>query len=188
MNRNQLKVEMRKIFQEIKDDTDLEEMTGTSGVAGYNTPNAFSADPTSAKKKNKRLASVSGGEIVDEAKKPKRLKEADVLNLKQETPKSVTDKDCAKCDKQIADVSGMELAENRWLDLKKEDSTPKAKVGRGVRNIKTQLAEIEKFVDWYGKIKNESGLKKEDYWKRTQKHLHSIKERLMNLSDKIRTL
>ena len=54
MNRNQLKVEMRKIFQEIKDDSELEEMTGTGAVAGYNTPAAFSADPTAAKKKNPR--------------------------------------------------------------------------------------------------------------------------------------
>ena len=187
MNRNQLKTEIRKIFQEIKD-AELDEETGTGAVAGYNTPNAFSGDAASAKKKNKRLASVSGVEIVDEAKKSKKLREAEVLNLKQEKPKPTAGKECDKCDKQIADVSGMELAENRWLDLKKEESTPKAKVGKGVRNIKTQLAEIEKFVNWYGKIKNESGLKKEDYWKRTQKHLHSIKERLMNLSDKIRTL
>jgi len=188
MNRNQLKVEMRKIFQEIKDDSELEEMTGTGAVAGYNTPAAFSADPTAAKKKNKRLAAVSGGEIVDEAKKSKKLKESDILNLKQEKPKPTAGKECEKCDQQIADISGMELTENRWLALKNEDGSPKQKVGKGVRNIKTQLAEIEKFVNWYGKIKNEGGLKKEDYWKRTQKHLNSIKERLMNLSDKIRTL
>ena len=187
MNRNELKTEIRKIFQEIKNDG-LEEETGTGAVAGYNTPNAFSADANSAKKKNKRLAAVSGSEIVDEAKKRKKLKEADILNLKPEKEKPTAGKECAKCDQQIADVSGMELTENRWLDLKKEESTPKQKVGKGIRTIKSQLAEIEKFVDWYGKIKNESGLKKEDYWKRTHKHLHSIKERLMNLSDKIRTL
>lgn len=191
MKRSNLKEEIRKIFIEIsKEDEDLDEMTGTGGVAGYNTPNAFSGNEEDAKKKNKRLATVSGGEIVGEAKKAKKkkLKEADILNLKPEKEKPTAGKECADCDKKIADVSGMELTENRWLDLKNEDGTPKAKVGKGIRNIRTQLSEIEKFVDWYGKLKTESGLKKEDYWKRTHRHLNSIKERLMNLSDKIRTL
>ena len=187
MNRNELRTEIRKIFQEIKDD-ELEEETGTGAVAGYNTPAAFSADPEAAKKKNKRLAAVSGGEVVGEAKKAKKLKEADVLNLKPEPMKPTAGDGCKECDKTMADVSSMELAENRWLDLKNEDSTPAAKMGRGISNIKSQLSEIEKFVNWYGKIKNESGLKREDHWKRTHKHLNSIKERLMNLSEKIRTL
>ena len=47
MNRNELRTEIRKIFQEIKDD-ELEEETGTGAVAGYNTPAAFSADPEAA--------------------------------------------------------------------------------------------------------------------------------------------
>jgi hypothetical protein len=55
-------------------------------------------------------------------------------------------------------------------------------------SIKQQLGEVEKFVNWYAKIKNENGVKRDDYYKRTHKSLHKIKERLMNLSEKIRTL
>jgi len=55
-------------------------------------------------------------------------------------------------------------------------------------SIKQQLGEVEKFVNWYSKIKNENGVKRDDYYKRTHKSLHKIKERLMNLSEKIRTL
>ena len=98
-------------------------------------------------------------------------------------------------DEDIADISGMEvaadglhLAENRWLALKKEDGSAKSKIGKGISSIQNQLSEVEKFVNWYSKIKNENGVKRDDYYKRTNKSLHKIKERLMNLSEKIRTL
>jgi len=102
-----------------------------------------------------------------------------------------------KDDGTLADVSGMVLAkddeektlkENRWLALKKEDGSPKAKISRGITSIHNQLTEVEKFVNWYSKLKTENGLKKEDYYKRTNKSLYKIKERLMNLSEKIRGL
>jgi hypothetical protein len=74
------------------------------------------------------------------------------------------------------------------LAIKKEESSPKAKMSKGITSIKQQLGEVEKFVNWYSKIKNENGVKRDDYYKRTNKSLHKIKERLMNLSEKIRTL
>ena len=86
------------------------------------------------------------------------------------------------------DADGLHLNENRWLALKKEDGSAKAKIGKGITSIRQQLGEVEKFVNWYSKIKTENGVKKEDYYKRTHKSLHKIKERLMNLSEKIRTL
>ena len=99
-------------------------------------------------------------------------------------PTAAKDVDKAK----VADISGMIVAENRWLELKREESSPKAKVGRGVSNIHKQLSEIEKFVNWYSKIKTENGLKKEDYWKRTNASLYKIRERLMGITEKLRTL
>jgi hypothetical protein len=214
-----LKEIIRTIVKEIQSEKELDEMTGTGAVAGYDTPNAFSK-PGSTAKKNKRLANVTGGEVVDDLEegitssagapfsKPsdvsgKNAKLAklsggtivgeDVLNLKQEKPKAVAVKDVK--DGEIADVSGMELAEdglhlaeNRWLAIKKEESSPKAKMSKGITSIKQQLGEVEKFVNWYSKIKNENGVKRDDYYKRTNKNLHKIKERLMNLSEKIRTL
>ena len=183
---NRLKEIIRGIVKEIQSVKELEEMTGTAAVAGYNTPAAFSK-PGQTAKKNKRLANVTGGEVVDD------LEEAKILNLKQETPKAVAVKDVK--DGEIADVSGMELAEdglhlaeNRWLAIKKEEGSPKSKMSKGITSIKQQLGEVEKFVNWYSKIKNENGVKRGDYYKRTNKSLHKIKERLMNLSEKIRTL
>ena len=217
-----LKEAIRKYVRERNMKKTLDEMSVTGGVAGYDTPAAF-AKPGQTKKKNNRLASVTGGTVVDDLEegitssagtpfsKPsdvagKNAKLAkisggtivgegekdwalgDVPASKDEAlpmkPVFVKDLDKAK----VADISGMIVAENRWLELKREDSSPKAKVGRGVSNIQRQLSEIEKFVNWYSKIKTENGLKKEDYWKRTNVSLYKIRERLMGITEKLRTL
>ena len=80
------------------------------------------------------------------------------------------------------------VEENRWHELKKDESSPKAKIGRGISSVNKQLAEIEKFVGWYGKIKKEGGLESDQYWKRTQKNLSKIRERLNSVATKIQNL
>ena len=193
---NRLKEIIRGIVKEIQDEKELEEMTGTGAVAGYDTPNAFSK-PGQTAKKNKRLANVTGGEVVDDLEEAKDWLKNDVpadskkpLAIK---PTAISSADAGG----IADKSGMILAkdddeaslnENRWLAIKNEEGSPKAKLSKGLSSIKQQLGEVEKFVNWYSKIKNENGVKRGDYYKRTHKSLHKIKERLMNLSEKIRTL
>ncbi len=80
------------------------------------------------------------------------------------------------------------MNENRWLELKKDESTAQAKIGRGISTISRQLKEMERFLNWYGKIKNESGVDNKSYWKRTNSHIYSIKERLLKLDQKIRQI
>ena len=58
----------------------------------------------------------------------------------------------------------------------------------GVREIKNQLAEVERFLNWYGKIKNESGVTNEQFWKRTNSNIYTIKERLIKLEQQIRKI
>jgi hypothetical protein len=77
---------------------------------------------------------------------------------------------------------------NRYQKLRKDERTPNQKIGVGIRELRKQLSEIEKFVTWYGRIKNESGLDSANYWKRTQRHLSKISERLNKLSSKVRDL
>ena len=187
---------IRQVVKEIQDEKELEEMTGTGAVAGYNTPAAFSK-PGQTGKKNKRLANITGGEVVNDLEEAKDWLKNDVpADSKKPLEMKPTATDCSDSG-EIADKSGMILAkdddeaslnENRWLAIKNEDGSPKAKMSKGISSIKQQLGEVEKFVNWYSKIKNENGVKRGDYYKRTNKSLHKIKERLMNLSEKIRTL
>jgi hypothetical protein len=193
---NRLKEIIKGIVKEIESEKELEEMSVTGNVAGYNTPAAFSK-PGQTAKKNKRLAKVTGGEVVDDLEEAKDWLKNDVpADSKKPLEIKPTATDCSDSG-EIADKSGMILAkdddeaslnENRWLAIKKEESSPKAKMSKGITSIKQQLGEVEKFVNWYSKIKNENGVKRDDYYKRTNKSLHKIKERLMNLSEKIRTL
>ena len=78
--------------------------------------------------------------------------------------------------------------ENRWHELRKDESSPRQKIGRGISNVNRQLSEIETFLNWYGKIKKESGINSDQYWKRTQKNLFSIRERLNNIVQSISKL
>jgi hypothetical protein len=193
---NRLKEIIKGIVKEIQSEKELEEMSVTGNVAGYDTPNAFSK-PGQTVKKNNRLAKVTGGEVVDDLEEAKDWLKNDVpADSKKPLEIKPTATDCSDSG-EIADKSGMILAkdddeaslnENRWLAIKKEESSPKAKMSKGITSIKQQLGEVEKFVNWYSKIKNENGVKRDDYYKRTNKSLHKIKERLMNLSEKIRTL
>ena len=91
--------------------------------------------------------------------------------------------------KKQADLTGYSVVkENRWLELKKEDSSAQSKINRGLSNINKQLAEMEKFLSWYGKLKQESGVSNQNFWKRTNSHIYSIKERLLKLDQKIRKI
>jgi hypothetical protein len=91
--------------------------------------------------------------------------------------------------KRQADLTGYTpVNENRWLELKNEEATAQAKIGRGISNINKQLKEMERFLNWYGKIKNESGVNNKSYWKRTNSHIYTIKERLLKLDQKIRQI
>ena len=77
------------------------------------------------------------------------------------------------------------VTENRYHELRKSEGTPNQKIGVGIREMRKQLSEIDKFVEWYSKIKTESNLESQDYWKRTQRHLNVMREKLDIISKKI---
>lgn len=94
---------------------------------------------------------------------------------------------------RAADLTGYSvvpesLNENRWLKLKKENTPPHAKIGKGISEINKQLSEMERFLNWYGRIKNENGVSNSAYWSRTNKTLFRIKERLIKIESSIRKI
>jgi hypothetical protein len=174
---NKLKEVIRKMVRERM----IEEESATGNVDGYNSPYAFSKKGHE-KEKAKKQASLTGYTAVNE--------EDDTTPNKSVIAN--TDTEDKKKDKELTKVSSMEfvkdLHENRWLALKNEESSAESKIGRGISNINKQLAEMERFLNWYGKIKNESGVDNKSYWKRTNGHIYSIQERLLKLDQKIRQI
>lgn len=161
MNSN-IKERVRKIVREIMQEKVLEEITASDNIAGYSTPHAFKGvDDDDAY--TDRLTIGTGYTLVGEA----------IERCKKH------------CDNSLTKLNE---ATNRYQELRKDERTPNQKIGVGIRNIRKQLQEIEKFITWYSKIKSESGLERDAYWKRTHRHLNKIKERLNTLSDKINKL
>lgn len=201
---NKLKEILRKIIRERM----LGEMNTTANIDGYQTPYAFTKK-SDEKKKNKKQADLTGYSVVNEesdsvpyvklsniapqikvAGKVSDKKTAKVSGMEVATDKPVKETEKkVKPNKDISQSVGMELVkENRWLELKRDESTAQAKIGRGISNINKQLKEMERFLNWYGKIKNESGVDNKVYWKRTNHHIYTIKERLIKLDQKIRQI
>ena len=78
---------------------------------------------------------------------------------------------------------------NRWLELKNDETLhPHKKMAMGLKELKYQLAETQKFFNWYNKIKSMNELDSSDYWKRTQSHIYKIKERLVNIARTIQEI
>lgn len=150
---------IRTLVQEVLEEEDIDEITTTGNAAGYNTPNAFKkTDGTDEDDE-------SEGDHIDKANDQTGYKRVDEVKL------PVNWKD------------GKEEGEyvNRWLELKKSDKTPNQKIGIGVRNIRYELQEMNKFLSWYNRIRQESNLSKDKYWKRTQRHITKMKENMISI-------
>lgn len=95
-----------------------------------------------------------------------------------------------KQDKKLADLAhGQIVSENRWLEMRNNaEYSPKQKIGLGIREVRKQIDEIEKFMKWYGMLKHENNLSNESFWKRTNSHIYKIKERLGRLGNYVNEL
>ena len=101
-----------------------------------------------------------------------------------------------KKEKETATQAGYTIAEakvkrpvNRWLELKNDETMhPHKKMAMGLKELKYQLKEVEKFFNWYNKIKTMNELDSQNYWKRTNNHIYKIKERLINIAKTIQEI
>ena len=73
-NRKSFNDLIKSLAEEIVEEEDLDETTGTGNVAGYNTPFAFRGKAKKNKKKNKEISTNSTGyDVVNEALDEKDL-------------------------------------------------------------------------------------------------------------------
>lgn len=181
----------------------VDEATTTGDVAGYGTPYAFGRKEDEDKK-GKKQAALTGYSVVKEGLyyvgyNKGRGQGKGVFKDSYSSYKEAK-KEVEKLEKQrggsynmvayyVSDKDGnFVMNENRWVALKKEDAPATTKVNRGISNINKQLAEIEKFLGWYGKLKSENGVSNQSFWKRTNSNIYKIKERLIRLEQQIRKI
>ena len=211
---NKLKEIIRNMIRERM----IDEMNTTGGVEGYNTPFAFSGKDSEAKKGKKQADLTGYTVVNEETVPINKLKQKMPNHVKSwakyvaqhedgewwfydDTPKLVPgvgwksyDSDGhqwssdVKTNSKNWEKSSQKLNENRWRDIKNEEAPATTKVNKGIANINHQLAEIEKFLGWYGKLKAENGVNNGNFWKRTNNHIYTIKERLLNLERQVRKI
>jgi hypothetical protein len=181
----------------------VDEATTTGDVAGYGTPYAFGRKEDE-ESKGKKQAALTGYSVVKEGLyyvgyNKGRGQGKGVFKDSYSSYKDAK-KAVEKIEKErggsynmiayyVSDKDGnFVMNENRWVALKKEDAPATTKVNKGISNINKQLAEIEKFLGWYGKLKSENGVSNESFWKRTNSNIYKIKERLIRLEQQIRKI
>ena len=75
-----------------------------------------------------------------------------------------------------------------YRDFKSGDVKPSSKVKSTIQEIAKKLQEIETLVQYNSKLKTESGVTSSAYGPATQKALSKISERLVKISERVRSL
>lgn len=128
---------------------EIDEMSTTGGVPGYQTPNAFSTRAQAKKKKKMKYESVQ---------------------------KAMDAKYAALIESYSKFASG------------NPKSTPTQTVNGTIKEVAKKLQEIEQLVRYTSRLKNESGIAGSTYGKSTHNALNKISERLLKISERIRSL
>ena len=69
-----------------------------------------------------------------------------------------------------------------------KETAPYKKVNQSIHNINSQLIKIERIINQNIRLKKESGVDNEQYWKSTKNKFQKVNERLMRISGKLREL
>ena len=164
--------ELRKIIRElIRKELDEASVTGNidGGEGPPKTPYAFT------KKKKKKKSGYDGGH-----KKP------DILGLKiVKDPKLRGGTEGKTVGKRYqADIN-----EGKYHDYRNdEEFTPKQKIGFALREIKKQLAEVDKVVAMNRRLKKELNVDTTTLWKNTMKDIVKVEGQLKGIATKIRDM
>jgi hypothetical protein len=197
------------------DAEEIDEMSTTGGVAGYQTPNAFakadddtvevlgykrvneSKPPVSKQHVPGHYQTVEFDEEVQNDKFPFSIDEADWWNREMEYPsKDITNtpgtahKKDQEMKKRVAEMleSKYEQLVEGYRDFKSGDDKPSKKIKSTIQEIAKKLREIETLVNYNSKLKTESGVTSSAYGPSTTKALTKISERLIKISERIRSL
>ena len=160
-----LKNRRKTVTKAVKiEEKDLDEMTTTASVPGYQTPYAFHDQEDekkgSGKKKQKDNATTATDfELVKDSIYKKMMNQMVGLN------------------------------ETSYREFKQDPtSTPQQKVNRGIMEVNKMLAEIEKIVNNNLRLKTEMGVQSDHFWKATGKRFSKINERMIRIANRLKEL
>ena len=140
---------------------ELEEMTTTGAVAGFETPRAFAGKSAKNKKRIKDIAEKLGWKLTKRGKEALNRKVDEIIN---------------------------EGTSKYYKFRNDQEKTARQKIGLSVREVKKSLGRVDAQLKILSKYKNEFGYSASGYWKRTLKDIYRIEERLVKISHKLREI
>lgn len=147
-----------KQFQE-----ELDEMSVTGMVAGYETPKAFAANEDDFEEHNKETAEVYGYKLVPKTKK----------------------RNFESIYKQAMGV----LDESTYNEFRKDETrTTNRKINDSIKNINRIMYEVEKVVEHASRLKTEMAVDQRTLWRESRSRLVKIAEKINRISKKINEL
>jgi|ETNvirnome_6_100_1030635.scaffolds.fasta_scaffold30845_3 anion-transporting ArsA/GET3 family ATPase len=163
-----LRKEIDDKLKELELADELDEMSVTGNLDGGEgppkTPFAFQGKSKKGKKKRMKAATNSTGYAV--------VKDLDESNSTY---------------KQMMSI--LHLKEVTYKEYKSDpEFTSKQKVNRAISEVAKKLYEIEKIVNRNIKLKTESGVKSNQYWKSSRTKLYKISERMIRISNNLKRL
>ena len=190
---------------------EIDEQNVTAAVAGFNTPAAFRKNvkkvdyasgveesvntPASFKWKETGHQRPESNEETSQDKFPFATDLEKWPNRDQEYPVKFTNqpygtaniKDRSKKIEDILEQKYEQLIEG-YRDFKSGDEKPSKKIKSTIREIAKKLQEIETLVQYNTKLKTEAGVTSSAYGPSTINALSKISERLIKISERIRSL
>jgi hypothetical protein len=153
---------LRKVIREILEE-ELNEMTTTGDVAGYNIPMAFQGNIAKNKARKKGIATQLGMQL---------------------TPRGQQD-----LNRPADKLETLAEAKVRYHEYKKDESgTPTQKIAKAISEVNRNLQEMERVLKMNTRLQQESGLASEALYRRTQQGLLKLEARLLHLAGKVRDI
>lgn len=153
---------LRKIVREMVQ-KELDEMTTTGNVAGYNVPMAFQGNNPKNKARKKGIATQLGMQL---------------------TPRGQKD-----LDRPADKMENISEAKMRYHEYKKDESASSTqKIAKAISEINRNLMEMERTLKMNARLQRESGIASEALYRRTQQGLLKLEARLLNLAGKVRDI
>lgn len=91
--------------------------------------------------------------------------------------------------KEVSLFKKIMLGEGSYREYKKDETiSNKKKVNLAIKEVSRMMFEIEKIVNQNIKLKTETGIDSNKYWKSTHSRLNKISERMIKVSNKIKNL
>jgi hypothetical protein len=159
-----LREHIRKMVREM-----LDEISTTSAVPGYLTPNAFSGEKDRTASVD-RMAKRIGYTLTNRGKKDNKGDKLEETYTKLKSKFKT-------------------LTENYYYEYKKDTSAlPHQKIGKAISEINKQIKMVERMLHFNNRLKNEYGVSNEKLWKRTQNQMTKLEGRLVEMARRLREM